>query len=100
MSCTPFFLTPHQGRDPGVRISQDPFEPGAGPESREAVEGIQAGFGLHKPRPYDPNQNVSSFQRAFTVDKRLKMTHTKPGRPYDCIRHSDSRFLLCAFFGT
>jgi hypothetical protein len=81
MNHTPFFLTPHQGDNASVRVSQDSFQPGAGPETREAIERVEAGLGLHGQDRTGFSLNVTSFQRAFTDDKGLKMTHTKTGRP-------------------
>ena len=81
MNRTPFFLTPHQGDNASVRVSQDSFQPGAGPETMEAIERVEAGLGLHGQDRTGLRLNVTSFQRAFTDDKGLKMTHTKTGRP-------------------
>ena len=80
---TPFFLTPYQLNNPSFGVSEDStLEPGSGTEAREAVQLAERSFGFHghqDPMPF--NQNVSSFQRAFTVDKRLKSTHSKRRRP-------------------
>lgn len=80
---TPFFLTPDQADDPSAGVSQNAaLEPGSGAEAGEAVQLAETSLGFHgnqDPSPLTPN--VSSSQRAFTVDKRLKSTHTKRRRP-------------------
>jgi hypothetical protein len=79
MNRTAFFLTPHQRNDASVGIPQNPFELGSSPKAGEAIERVEAGLGLHGQDRTGFSLNVTSFQRAFTDDKWLNMTHTKPG---------------------
>ena len=79
MSRTAFFLTPHQRNNASGGIPQNPLEFGASSKTGEAIERVEAGLGLHGQDRTGLSLNVTSFQRAFTDDKGLKMTHTKPG---------------------
>ena len=72
MNRTAFFLTPHQGDDAGVGVSQDSFQPGTGPEAREAIERVEAGLGLHRPRSYWLQPKRDKFSKNLYRRQRVK----------------------------
>ena len=81
-----FFLTPPELNHPSSRVPLNPaLETGFGPKAREAVQLAEHSLDFHKSQdsiPFSPN--VSSFQRAFTVNKDLFFTHRKRRRPIFC----------------
>ena len=74
-----FFLTPFEFNNTGSGIALDSaLEPVLSPKAGEVVQLAECSLGFHNAQDYTAfYPNVSSFQRAFAVNKGLYFTHRK-----------------------